>query len=212
MIAIYQRAFPFFLFTPLLLLLATGNCRAASAPVGQADDTRKLDCLITNDFYAVHLTTYQIPAEVSNDAVKGGLKPYCQELPNAGRTYITLDLLDRDVRDVPMTVRVQQERDDGPPLILSELPRRAYPAGVVEAVADLPGPGRYRVVLEMGETKASEDRITIPMTVVSPYSLASALPYALLGLAVIGGLVTLLPRLRLPQGSTDPWKPTKRST
>lgn len=196
-----------------MLLLAADHCRAASAPVGQADDTRKLDCLITNDFYAVHLTAYQVPAEVSSDAVKGGLKPYCQELPNAGRTYITLDLLDRDVRNVPMTVRVQQERDDGPPSILSELPRRTYPAGVVEAVADLPGLGRYRVVLQMGEAKASEDLITIPMTVVSPYySLAAALPYALLALAVVWGLVTLWPRLRLRQGSPDPWKPTKGST
>ncbi len=184
MIAIHRRA----LLTPLLL--ATGACFAASAPVGQADDTRKLDCLITNDFYAVHLTAYQVP----------GFKPYCQELPSTGTTYITLDLLDRDVRNAPMTVRVQRDRDDGPPSILSELPRRAYPAGVVEAVADLPEPGRYKVVLEMGETNASEDRITIPMTVASPYSLAAALPYALLALALVGGLVTLLPRLRLRQG------------
>lgn len=208
MIAIHRRAFP--LLTPLLLLLATGACFAASAPVGQADDTRKLDCLITNDFYAVHLTAYQ---------VKAGFKPYCQELPNTGTTFITLDLLDRDVRNAPMTVRVQRERDDGRPTTLTELPRRTYPAGVVEAVADLPEPGRYRVVLEMGETKASEDLITIPMTVASPYSMASALPYALLALALVGGLVTLValvplvPRLRLgvPSKGDDPWKLTKGS-
>jgi hypothetical protein len=38
------------------------------------------------------------------------------------------------------------------------LSRRAYPAGVIEAVADLPEPGRYSVVLQMGETKAAEER------------------------------------------------------
>ncbi|MGQ0593748.1 MAG: hypothetical protein ACT4QB_14210 [Gammaproteobacteria bacterium] len=202
---------PLLVFTALLFGLSTGTCGAATALIGQADDTRELDCLITNDFYAVHLTAYQVPAEVSSDAVKAGFKPYCRELPNAGKTYITLDLLDPDVRNAPMTVRVLRERDDGPPVTLTELPRRTYPAGVVEAVADLPEPGRYRVVLEMGETKASEDVITIPVTVVSPHSMAPVL-LALLALAVVGGLAVLLPRLRLQQGSIDPWKPTKGST
>ncbi len=201
------------LFTAALLFATTGACRAESAPAGQADDTRRLDCLITNDLYAVHLTIYQVPSELSNDTVKAGFKPYCQELPQTGRTYITLDLLDRDVRTLPMTVRVQRESEEGPPTILSEIPRRTYPAGVVEAVADLPEPGHYSVVLAMGESRSSEDPFVIRMTVGSPYSVSAVLPYALIGLVALGGILALLPRLRLTSNEEhDPWKLGKGSS
>jgi hypothetical protein len=194
--------------TVLLVLLAAGGCPVKTGPVGQADDTKKLACLIANDFYAVHLTAYQPPAGRSGGAVDGGFRPYCQELPSAGRTYITLDLLDQDVRTTPLAVRVQSHPDEGQPSTISELPRRVYPAGVVEVVADLPRPGRYSVVLQVGDSTAGEDIITIPMTVASPYALASVLPYALLALVVVAGGVALLPRLRLvgaPRGDADPW-------
>ncbi|MGH8583030.1 MAG: hypothetical protein ACREWG_09630 [Gammaproteobacteria bacterium] len=188
-------------FTALLFFLAAGNCRAQGEPAGQADDTKNLDCLIRNGFHAVHLTIYQVPAEAANDEAKAEFKPYCQELPHTGKTYITLDLLDGGARNAPMTVSVQQDHDDGPPSTLSEIPRQTYPAGVVEAVADLTEPGRYRVVLDIDDKRATEDRITIPMTVRSPYSLASVLPYVLLGLAALGGLLAVVRRLRIRQPS-----------
>lgn len=192
--------------TVLLILLAAGGCAVKTGPVGQADDTKKLECLITNDFYAVHLTAYQPPAGRSDGAVDGGFRPYCQELPSAGRTYVTLDLLDQDVRTTPLAVRVQSHQDGGQPSTISALPRRVYPAGVVEVVADLPRPGRYSVVLQMGDTMAGKDTITIPMTVASPHALTSVLPYVLLALVVVVVGVALLPRLRLSRGNADFWK------
>lgn len=201
--------------TALLVTLMAAGCSVEPRADGQGDDTKKLSCLITNDFYAVRLTTYQGPAGIPAEAARTAFRPYCQELPDAGRTYITIDLLDPDTRSLPMALRVQEEAAGRAPAIIAELSRKTYPTGVVEAVADLPRPGRYTVVLELGEAQAAEDRIAIPLTVDKPLSLAFVLPYALVVLGAVAGLALVLAvwmRLAGAKGSPGRWRLPRRST
>jgi hypothetical protein len=66
------------------------ECRQPGVIADQGDNTRKkLSCVITTDFYAVHFTTYQAPLEPGENSDKKTLfQPYCQELPASGKTFI----------------------------------------------------------------------------------------------------------------------------
>jgi hypothetical protein len=73
-----------------------------------------LDCIIANDFYAVHFSTYLQPSkeDVSEDS-KAAFVPFCQQIPRAGKMFFTADLIDRDIRTTPIGIRlVEVEKED----------------------------------------------------------------------------------------------------
>jgi hypothetical protein len=181
-----------------LSLIALGSlamgCRQPGIIADQGEDTRKkLSCVITTDFYAVHFTAYQAPLEPGESSDKKTLfQPYCQVLPASGKTFITIDLLDRDVRKTPVAVRIAKEITGGGSNTLVDLPPKVYPTGVVEVAADLPRRGQYSVTLAVGEAMATEDTITIPLRVStsSPVSMDTA--YAVLFIIGIGSVAYVI--------------------
>ncbi|MGH8575907.1 MAG: hypothetical protein ACREXX_20815, partial [Gammaproteobacteria bacterium] len=118
----------------------------------QQEDRGPITCVVSHDGYDVHFTAYAraspgdgTPGEDAPPA------PFCQDLPATGPTHLTLDLMNREARTQPLTVRVVREGDDDPddpkasipksPLL--EVPSKIYPTGVVEADVGLDEPGEY---------------------------------------------------------------------
>lgn len=157
-------------FTALAALALTPQAATAAKDARAAYSQSNMGCLVGNDFYAVHFTAIQ---EGRQKGERTDFAKYCQEIPTVGKTYLSIDLLDRDVRKTPITLKVVEEEfneDDGrPPKVLrtiTELPGKIYNNGVADIAADLPQPGHYALIASIGEEALSEDdHLRIPFTV-----------------------------------------------
>lgn len=159
------------LFAAALMLGAVSPQTDAATRNGRAAYSgSSMDCLVGNDFYAVHFTALQEGAQ------KGENTPfvkYCQEVPAVGKTYLSIDLLDRDTRKTPIALKVVEEEfneDDGRPpkeiRTVAEVPAKLYGNGVADIPANITQPGHYALVATIGEEALSEDdHLRIPFTV-----------------------------------------------
>ncbi|WP_262965288.1 hypothetical protein [Methylobacter psychrophilus] len=165
-------------------------------------DLNSVGCLITNDFYAVHLSVYVKTSTAKQDSTDRAalLKPYCQELPDTGKAFFAADLIDRDIRKTPIGIRVVELEligtDDSKPedfkevRTLTEVAPKMYTKGVVEAQADIDKNGYYAMYLLIGgdEAISDEDKMRIPFHVGGD---PDALPKKTVML-IAGGVVTLI--------------------
>lgn len=133
------------------------------------DKLSQLRCLVTTDFYIVHFTAFQ-PRAGETDPKKM-FKPYCQDLPEASRAYLTVDLVDQDVRKMAIGLKLVEEAQGAensqlePQRTLVETPSKVYKHGVVETQADFDKPGHYALLVTIGEAVAEENTIRIPLRV-----------------------------------------------
>lgn len=134
----------------------------------QIADVNSVGCLVANDFYAVHFSAYLKPKE--GDDRTALLTPYCQELPTFGQAFFAADLIDRDIRQTPIGIRVIEiEKTGNKPDDFKELRElsnaapKIYSKGVVEAQANLDKNGDYALVLIIGGEDAlgEEDKLKI---------------------------------------------------
>lgn len=154
-----------------------------------------LDCIIANDFYAVHFSAYIQPAKDDKNAdPKAAFVPFCQKIPRAGKMFFTADLIDRDIRSTPIGIRLvevektgQKAPDDIREIrTITEIPAKLYPKGAVEAQADVDKTGDYVLYLLIGEAIEEDDKFRVPLEVgVDPN--AAQWP-----LWAVGGVVALL--------------------
>lgn len=185
------RAFSFLrvVFVLLLIQLLSG-CKwidiLKGTPPPQIADKEKVTCLVANDFYAVHFSAYIKPAGDIKDAEREALlRPYCQELPFPGKVFFSADLIDRDIRATPIAIRVVELEKTGSGdtaadfkelSVISEVPAKLYPRGVVEAQADIPRNGHYAMFLMVGgeEALSEDDKLRVPFHVGgNPYNLST---------------------------------------
>lgn len=130
-----------------------------------------MTCLAANDFYAVHFTALQ---EGRHEGEQTDFIKYCREIPKPGKTYLTLDLLDRDARRMPVSLRVVEEDlgEDGrlakeKRTLVETLPT-VYKSGTAEIQANITEPGHYAVIAVFGENDgfiSEDDRLRIPFSV-----------------------------------------------
>lgn len=155
----------------------------------------ELDCIIANDFYAVHFSAYIQPSKDDKNAdAKAAFVPYCQKIPRSGKMFFTADLIDRDIRTTPIGIRLVEVEKTGRPApddvremrTLTEIPSKLYPRGAVEAQAEIDKNGDYVLYLMIGEAMEDDDKFRIPLQVgVDP----NALPIEWL---VVVGVAVLL--------------------
>jgi len=172
------------IFNPLLLILLLWGFHSPATAQGQSqyDPTKSLECMITTDFYIVHLTSYQAPKPGAKK--RHTFKPFCQELPEQGLSHLALDFIDRDLRQMPIGMEVLElidnpeggEMIDGKSIALS--PAQTYKTGVAQIQADFPKPGHYVLVASVGDDMFA-DKIRIPLRVGigSAFSLSFLYPY-----------------------------------
>ena len=150
-----------------------------------------MSCLKGNDFYAVHFSAFQ-PGRQKGE--RSDFTKYCEQIPAVGATYLSIDLLDRDVRKVPVSLRVVEEEfneDDGRPpkelRTVAEIPAKVYNNGTADIQANITQPGHYALIATIGEDAISEDdHLRIPFTV----ALEGAAPVNWLG-RITGAIVLL---------------------
>ncbi len=153
------------------------------------DPTKSLECMITTDFYIVHLTSYLVPKPDSEK--RHAFKPFCQELPEHGSSYLAIDFIDRDLRQMPVGMEVYElvDNPDGEDMINGQLiatsPTQTYKTGVAQIQADFPKPGHYVLVASVGDDMFA-DKIRIPLRVGigSAFHISSLYPYIFFILAV----------------------------
>ena len=164
-----------------------------SSPVGNRPE---LDCIIANDFYAVHFSAYIQPGkdDVSKDA-KAAFVPYCQQIPRPGKMFFTADLIDRDIRTTPIGIRIVEVEKTGQTApddireirTVAEIPSKLYPRGAVEAQAEIDKNGDYVLYLMIGEAMEDDDKFRVPLEVgVDPNALT------IKEIAMIAGGIVLL--------------------
>lgn len=143
------------------------------------------ECLISTDLHIVHFSAFQPAAEGSKAE---NFQRYCQELPRVGTAYLSVDFVDRDVRHLPIALKVVEEDAQGAALrTLSELPAKIYPQGVASVQVTFDRIGRYALKVQFQGTELS-DELRIPLTVGSA-SLPRWLPVAGIGTATVIGAI-----------------------
>ena len=166
------------LFVSIFLLPACSP-KDKTAPV--QFDYNPAGCLVTNDFYAVYFSAYIKPegnlAETKGKDRDNLLRSYCKNIPSTGLIYLTADLVDDDVRETPVSIRlVEQELIGDDEKIaenfrdirtVSEVESKLYPRGVVQTQVELDKNGYYALYLMIGEGDviAEEDILKIPFVV-----------------------------------------------
>lgn len=143
-----------------------------------------LDCIIANDFYAVHFSAYLQPdKDDKNTDPKAAFVPYCQQVPRAGKMFFTADLIDRDIRATPIGIRLVEVEKTGrkaPDDIreirtVAEIPSKLYPRGAVEAQADIDKNGDYVLYFLIGDAIEEDDKFRVALEVgVDPNGLPMA--------------------------------------
>ena len=181
----------------LLGIALLGACKKEDEN-GQAPkiaDKNTVGCLAANDFYAVHFSAYLQPSvELKNLDRTALLKPFCKELPAVGKVFFSADLIDSDIRETPIAMRLV-EFDASADLAqakevrtVAEFPAKTYPKGVVEAQASVDKNGYYALILLVGDAKSEDDRLKIPFHVGgNPYN-----PYGWpheTWLAIVSGII-----------------------
>jgi len=157
-----------------------------------SDPTKSLACLITTDFYIVHLTAYQPPKKDSKSKKRHTFEPFCQELPEHGSSFLAIDFIDRDLRKMPigMSVIELKENSEGGEMIdgkiLAEVPAQTYKTGVSQIQVDFPKPGHYALIATVGDDMFA-DKIRIPLRVGigSEFKWESLLPYLYLAILLL---------------------------
>ena len=154
-----------------------------------------LDCIIANDFYAVHFSTYLQPSkDDKNTDPKAAFVPFCQQIPRAGKMFFTADLIDRDIRTTPIGIRLVEVEKTGQKApndireirTITEIPSQLYPRGAVEAQAEVDKNGDYVLYFLIGDAIEEDDKFRVALEVgVEPGG--SKLPAI-----AIGSLVALL--------------------
>ena len=193
-----------------LCSLLSGCDKLGLAPkTGNALGNRPdLDCIIANDFYAVHFSAYIQPNkdDKSTDP-KAAFVPYCQKIPRAGKMFFTADLIDRDIRSTPIAIRLVEVEKTGQPApndfkeirTVAEVPAKLYPRGAVEAQAEVDKTGDYLLYFLIGEALEEDDKFKVSLEVgvdPNPLPIATLLAVGAGGLVVIGLVVFFVLRKR----------------
>lgn len=211
-----------FLFSAALLMSAfflagcdkLGFGAKQSNALGNRPD---LDCIIANDFYAVHFSAYIQPDKQDNNAdPKAAFVPYCQKIPRAGKMFFTADLIDRDIRSTPIGIRLVEVEKTGQPApndirelrTVAEIDSKLYPRGAVEAQANIDKNGDYLLYFLIGDAIEDDDKFRVALEVgVDPNAIPPAQIALIAGLSAltlgIGFLLYLYLRKRSAAGKQE---------
>jgi len=174
----------------ILSLLMVSSIATASVPLAKRTGAGgKMDmygCMQSNDYYIANFAAYQGDLQQPKNE-SALLTALCEELPAVGSTQISIDLLDRDVRRKPVTIKVL----DSNAKVILETPPTVPKQGVLTANVNFPVPGHYQVVLYIddNELKVAPDigALHIPLTValVTPGTSASMSNLSIIVLAIL---------------------------
>lgn len=160
-------------------------------------------CMLTNDYYVVNFAAYQSDLSQAQNGKQPLPEAECVDIAMTGKTQISIDLLDLDVRKKPVALKIL--REDGQ--IIAELPMTVAKQGVLSATVDFEMPGKYQAILYVDDTDLHTpldvSALHIPLTVGMASARSEGGAAGLLILlaftgAVIGILAYSVPRMLKP--------------
>jgi hypothetical protein len=197
---------------PPILALIMASHAAASVPLGgnrkgSGGSYDLYGCMQSNDYYVVNFAAYPIGDQKTQD--KQTLpEAECIDIPGLGKTQLTIDLLDLDVRKKPVALKVIDPTGQ----VLAETPMAIVKQGVLSTRVDFKAAGQYQVIVTVDDydlhTPLQQSALQIPITVGVDTS-ASKSSHGLWILAsgllmLLAGLAYWLPRmLQSPAASTE---------
>ena len=119
----------FILFATLLLFASIAS---AHGKVSLENDS----CVRGIEGSMVHLSTYQPQYDPKAE--------YCEEIPNEGKTFWVIDLIDQALRDMPVAVRIVKGSGEHLSETVANLYSTYHPEGVIKGESILDG-GKYTV-------------------------------------------------------------------
>ncbi|PPD35815.1 MAG: hypothetical protein CTY19_01865 [Methylomonas sp.] len=192
----------------VFLMLALSTCTAsASVPLGGnrkgADGSYDMyGCMLSNDYYVVNFAAYQFDPTQTKDA-KNIPQAECVDLPGIGKTQISIDLLDMDIRKKPVALKIISEEGK----TLAELPMSVVKQGVLSTTVDFKAPGKYQAILTVEDSDLrmplEVTALHMPLTVALVAEVSGTGDGLLILLGAIGVIVSLsayyLPRQLKPK-------------
>lgn len=192
----------FFSLLISLFLIAACSSEDRSAPV-QKPYSESIGCLNANDFYAVYFSAYLKPqgdlSKLGEKERTESLKAYCRYIPRPGVVYFTADLIDDDVRTMPVGIRIAEQKLKGEDetlidnyediRVVAEEEAKLYPRGVVQTQVELDKEGYYALYLSIGEVIAEDDVLRIPLIVGSDPTAHSTMDVVLAIVGVLFGTI-----------------------
>ncbi|PWB77719.1 MAG: hypothetical protein C3F08_09515 [Candidatus Methylomirabilota bacterium] len=159
----------------MFLLVAWTSQARAHGGEGMGGGMDKMDaCAQKKGHYAVHFSGYQqqygesaigMLQEVGSEKLKQELKSYCDAIPKAGKIAITFDLLNEEMRALPISIQIveaeeeqgkghgegHEEGHDAHSHAIISLPPTVYRDGMIRLAADISKPGHYKAILKLEE-------------------------------------------------------------
>jgi hypothetical protein len=106
--------------------------------------------------YLIHFAVYQPQFNSAEE--------YCAAVPKAGNTILVFDLVDPELRSLPLTIQVVGAVGAPQPKTVLYVPLQTYPTGVVNAEAQLDQPGKYTVIVTLeGPSRPVEFPLRVAM-------------------------------------------------
>ncbi|MCX7089329.1 MAG: hypothetical protein NTV00_14915 [Methylococcales bacterium] len=197
------------LFVKALPLVLFANVTSASIPLaprmGAGGKIDMFGCMHTNDYYIANFAAYQLDPQQPKSA-RTLQEPLCQEIPKVGATQITVDMLDRDVRHKPVTLKVFNSDKQ----VIFEAPATVAKQGYISSNINFPAPGHYDLSVMVDDQDLNiapeKSALHIPLTVAiavpaPPASIGNLLAIVLGVGAFALGLGVLVPRLLKPKAA-----------
>lgn len=128
--ALIQKSATSFIF--FLTLLLFSSIVSAHGKVSLENDS----CVRGIEGSMVHLSAYQ--PQYDPDA------EYCSEIPNEGKTFWVIDLIDHALRDMPIAVRIVKGTGEKLSETVENFYSTYHPDGVIKGESNLDG-GKYTV-------------------------------------------------------------------
>jgi len=153
----------------LLLISAVIGTQITLTP---EQNKKTAECFVSNDFHMVRFTFYRVQRDAGKSLAGGRdeapmVTQHCQQAPGLGQHYISVDLMQKEQRGVPISVSLLQEEDKGKFETLKTIFPRQYKAGVLEIGERTFGPGRYRLQLVFDGGILKDDWLNIPFEVMT---------------------------------------------
>jgi len=111
-------------------------------------------CVLHMGPYKMYFNSYQ--PELYYD------RQFCQEIPGIGNTVLVLDFVERELRSIPVEVRVIRDtgsEQDLEAITLVHLPPKIYPTGSIDVKHNFDQPGKFVGLVSMGDKQEHLSRI-----------------------------------------------------
>jgi hypothetical protein len=127
-----------------LMVFALGAPVVANAQHGHelAADT----CVLHMGPYKMYFNSYQ--PDLYYD------RQFCQEIPGIGNTVLVLDFVERELRSIPVEVRIIRDtgsEQDLESITLVHFPPKVYPTGSIDVKHNFDQPGKFVGLVSMGD-------------------------------------------------------------